>query len=267
MARVLVVEDNPASLDLMVYLLKAFGHTPLSARDGIEGIAAARRERPDLILCDIQLPGADGVEVCRQLKQDPGLEKIPLVAITAYAMVGDRERMLGEGFNGYLSKPINPETFIADMAPYLLTPRVEPRVSTAAANQERVKANGATILVVDNSPANIKLSRSILESVGYRIIAAHGVDEALTLLAEQSPDVILSDLHMPVKDGFDFIGVVKADAELRKIPFVLISSTVWGEREREHGLALGAAQFIIRPIEPGALIDKIESCRLKTKEA
>ena len=126
MARVLVVEDNSASLDLMVYLLKAFGHTPLSARDGLEGIEVARREVPDLILCDIQLPGADGVEVCRQLKLDPNLQKIPLVAITAYAMVGDREKLLGEGFNGYLSKPINPQTFIDEMAPYLRTTNVEP---------------------------------------------------------------------------------------------------------------------------------------------
>jgi two-component system, cell cycle response regulator len=267
MARVLVVEDNPASLDLMVYLLKAFGHTPLSARDGLEGLEVARRERPDLILCDIQLPGIDGVEVCRQLKRDPEVQKIPMVAITAYAMVGDRERMLGEGFNGYLSKPINPETFIADMAPYLCTPEVEPKVSAVTTSQLRITANGATILVVDNSPANIKLSRAILESVGYRIIAANDVDEALTMLREQNPDLILSDLHMPDKDGFDFISVVKADAELRKIPFVLISSTVWGDSERAHGLSLGAAQFIIRPIEPGALIAEIESCRSKTKEA
>jgi len=150
MARVLVVEDNHASLDLMVYLLNAFGHTPLSARDGLEGIAVARRERPDLILCDIQLPGADGVEVCRQLKQDPELQKIPLVAITAYAMVGDRERMLGEGFNGYLSKPIDPQTFIADMALYLPAQTVEPRVSATTTNRAPVKANGATVLVVES---------------------------------------------------------------------------------------------------------------------
>jgi two-component system, cell cycle response regulator len=267
MARVLVVEDNPASLDLMVYLLKAFGHTPLSARDGFEGIEAVRRERPDLVLCDIQLPGVDGVEVCRQLKQDPDLKNIPLVAITAYAMVGDRERMLGEGFNGYLSKPINPQTFIADMAPYLPATRVEPRVSATTTNRAPVKVNGATVLVVDNSPANIKLSRSILESFGYQIIEANGVDQAMTLLRQQRPDVILSDVHMPVKDGFDFIELVKADGELRKIPFVLISSTVWGDRERVRGLSLGAAQFIIRPIEPGSLIDQIESCRCKTKEA
>jgi len=103
MVRVLVIEDNPASLDLMIYLLKAFGHTPLSSRDGLEGIETAKRERPDLILCDIQLPGADGIEVCRQLKKDPAVRDIPIVAVTAYAMVGDRDKLLSEGFNGYLS--------------------------------------------------------------------------------------------------------------------------------------------------------------------
>src|SRR5712691_3029016 len=155
MARVLVIEDNPASLDLMVYLLKAFGHTPLSARDGLEGIEAARRERPDLILCDIQLPGADGVEVCRQLKQDPALKAIPLVAVTAYAMVGDREKLLAEGFNGYLSKPINPQTFIEQVKPYLPTDNLEPTISATTADRAPVRATQGTILVVDNSPVNI----------------------------------------------------------------------------------------------------------------
>ena len=119
MAHVLVVEDNPASLELMVYLLKAFGHAPLTARDGLEGIEAARCVHPDLILCDIQLPGADGVEVCRRLKCDLALRNIPLIAVTAFAMVGDREKLLGEGFNGYVSKPINPQTFIDQITPYL----------------------------------------------------------------------------------------------------------------------------------------------------
>lgn len=119
MAQVLVIEDNPASLDLMVYLLRAFGHAPITAGDGLEGIEAARRERPNLILCDIQMPGADGMEVCRQLKSDPALRDIPVVAVTAYAMVGDREKLLSQGFNGYLSKPMNPQTFIDQVKSYL----------------------------------------------------------------------------------------------------------------------------------------------------
>jgi len=265
MARVLVVEDNPASLDLMIYLLKAFGHTPISARDGLEGIAQARNEHPDLILCDIQLPGADGVEVCRQLKQDPDLKNIPLVAVTAYAMVGDREKLLANGFNGYLSKPINPQTFIEQMAPYLRLIRSESADSEASVRETRASGTKGTILVVDNSPANIHLAHSMLEPFGYRIIEAKSVDEAMKLLAEPFPDVILSDLHMPDKDGFDFIENVKANPELRKIPFLFISSTMWAERERELALYLGAARFILRPIEPHALISEIESCRALKK--
>jgi two-component system cell cycle response regulator len=120
---------------------------------------------------------------------------------------------------------------------------------------------------VDNSPVNIQLSRSILEPFGYRIIEAKGVDEAMKVLQEQRPDVILSDVHMPDKDGFDFIEAVKADAELEEIPFVFISSTMWADRERQLGLSLGAARFIIRPIEPWALIAEIECCRSKPKVA
>jgi CheY-like chemotaxis protein len=118
-ARVLVIEDNASSLELMIYLLESFGHMPFRARDGEEGIRVARRERPDLILCDVQLAAMDGHEVCRQLKSDPVLRSIPLLALTAYAMVGDREKMLAEGFDGYLSKPVNPEQIMDQLAPFL----------------------------------------------------------------------------------------------------------------------------------------------------
>src|ERR1043166_1384993 len=215
MARVLVIEDNPASLDLMTYLLKAFGHQPLSARDGLEGIETTKRERPDLILCDIQLPGADGIEVCRQLKRDPAVRDIPLVAVTAYAMVGDRDKLLSEGFNGYLSKPINPETFITQVAPYFPGRKagVPAKPINTAVQPRPLQASG-TILVVDNSPANVLLSRGMLEPFGYKIVEAQNVDEGMQRLAEARPDVILSDVNMPVKDGFAFIALVRADPDL-----------------------------------------------------
>jgi CheY-like chemotaxis protein len=103
----------------MIYLLQSFGHTPFFARDGEEGLQVARSERPDLILCDMQLPAMDGHEVCRRLKSDPVLRSIPLVALTAYAMVGDREKMLAEGFDGYLSKPIDLEQVKDQLALFL----------------------------------------------------------------------------------------------------------------------------------------------------
>jgi two-component system, cell cycle response regulator len=260
MARVLVIEDNPASLDLMVYLLKAFGHAPLLARDGLQGIEVARTERPDLILCDIQLPGADGIQVCGELKKDLMLNHIPLVAVTAYAMVGDRERLLAHGFDGYLSKPINPQTFMDQLAPYLRTINAAVLHGTTPTVARAAGSKNCTILVVDNSPVNISLSRSVLEPFGYTVIEARGVDEAMKLLKDEKPDLILSDLHMPRKDGFDLIQEVKRKEELRDIPFVFISSTVWADSERTLGLSLGGVEFIIRPIAPQELVARIESC-------
>ena len=115
MARILVIEDNLANMQLMLYLLQAFGHEPVEAGDGESGLELARRETFDLILCDIQLPGIDGYGIARALKEHPGLKHIPLVAVTALAMVGDRDKVLGAGFDGYIPKPIMPETFVSQV--------------------------------------------------------------------------------------------------------------------------------------------------------
>ena len=117
-ARILVIEDNAANLELATYLLSAFGHTPLTAADGEQGLAAARREKPDLIVCDVQLPGMDGYEVLKRLRAEPELACIPVVAVTSFAMVGDRNRALAAGFDGYVAKPIDPETFVSELEPF-----------------------------------------------------------------------------------------------------------------------------------------------------
>jgi CheY-like chemotaxis protein len=118
-ARVLVIEDNRANRELMTYLLRAFGHTPLEARDGLQGLEAIRRERPDLVACDIDLPKLDGYSLASQVKADGALRAIPLVAVTALALVGDREHALEAGFDGYISKPIDPMTFVSQLERFL----------------------------------------------------------------------------------------------------------------------------------------------------
>jgi two-component system cell cycle response regulator len=118
-ARILVVEDNGPNRELVTYLLTAFGHTAEAARNGAEGWRRAQAEPFDLVLCDVLLPGADGFELARRMKSDPALAGVPLLAVTALALVGDRERMLAAGFDGYLSKPINPETFVREVEAFL----------------------------------------------------------------------------------------------------------------------------------------------------
>jgi len=119
--RMLVIEDNAANMELMTYLLTAFGHTVLSARTGEHGIDMALRTAVDVILCDIALPGIDGYAVARRLKDEPGLAGVPIVAVTASAMVSDRDKVVAAGFDGYITKPITPETFVAEVVDYART--------------------------------------------------------------------------------------------------------------------------------------------------
>src|SRR6185369_7548683 len=118
-ARILIIEDNAANLALMAYLVEAFGHVCLSAVDGAIGLAIAEREKPDLIVCDIQMPRLDGYGVVSYLKASETLRTIPIVAVTAFAMVGDRDKVLAAGFNGYIPKTISPETFVTDIEAFL----------------------------------------------------------------------------------------------------------------------------------------------------
>lgn len=114
-ARVLLVEDNPANLTLMQYLLQASGYTTLTATDGRQGVDVAQRESPDVILMDLQLPIMSGYEAARLVKADPALRDVPIIAVTAFAMVGDRDKILARGFDGYIAKPITPERFVSEV--------------------------------------------------------------------------------------------------------------------------------------------------------
>jgi two-component system cell cycle response regulator len=117
--RILVVDDNAANLDLMLYLLRSFGCDAEGCGDGITGLAAARRGDFALVVADILMPGIDGYDFARRFKAEPALASTPLVAVTALAMLGDRERIAAAGFDGYIKKPIEPRTFVAQLQAFL----------------------------------------------------------------------------------------------------------------------------------------------------
>lgn len=125
--RVLLIEDNEQNRYLATYLLERHGYEVRAAEDGARGVAAATDDPPDLILLDIQLPAMDGYEVARALRAVPALGATPIVAVTSYAMVGDRERSLEAGCTGYIEKPIDPERFVHTVEELSGWPRSEPR--------------------------------------------------------------------------------------------------------------------------------------------
>jgi len=116
---VLVIEDNEQNLYLIRFLLEKNGFTVIEATDGEKGVEMAKKTKPHLILLDVQLPQMDGYAVARELRKNSELAKTSIVAVTSYAMVGDRERALAAGADGYIEKPIDPDTFIVKIAQHL----------------------------------------------------------------------------------------------------------------------------------------------------
>lgn len=118
--KILVIEDNEQNLYLVRFILERSNYEVFAAPDGQSGIEAAALLKPDLILMDIQLPVMDGYAVARNLRQNPDLADTPIVAVTSYAMTGDREKAMEAGCNGYIEKPINPDTFVAKVEQHFI---------------------------------------------------------------------------------------------------------------------------------------------------
>ncbi len=119
MKRILVVEDNETNMYLIRFMLEKSGYEVIEAREGAVGVELAIKEKPDLIIMDIQLPDIDGLETTKRIRASEADGDIPIIALTSFAMVGDRERALAVGCTGYIEKPINPEIFITEIEKYL----------------------------------------------------------------------------------------------------------------------------------------------------
>ena len=224
MARILIIEDNPANIELMSFLLSAYGHAPLSAADGPRGVAAARSERPDLIACDVNLPGMDGFAVLAELKGDPALAGVPILAVTALAMTGDREKVLAAGFDGYISKPIEPESFVAELEAFLTTapasapaaaavPVAAPPVTATVADAAPAAAPDAgarTLLLVDDDRFMLGVLNDMLIGQPYRVLSACSGEEALDVLSHEPVEVILCDQAMPGMRGTEVLAEAAA---------------------------------------------------------
>lgn len=120
MKKVLVIDDTEANIQLCSFILKKRGHEPIEARNGLEGVDSAINKKPDLILLDIQLPDIDGLEVAKRIRSSEKEAKTPIIAVTSYAMPGDRDKIMKAGCNGYLAKPINVDEFMTEIDRYLV---------------------------------------------------------------------------------------------------------------------------------------------------
>ncbi|WP_082565203.1 response regulator [Duganella sp. Root1480D1] len=263
-ARILIIEDNQANMDLMTYLLQAFGHRPLCATDGEMGVAMALSEKPDLILSDLHLPKLDGLGVVARLRADPATQAIPILAASALPVTDGCAALRRAGFSGCLPKSLEPdvlipalETFLpahlrSDSAPPAPMPPASP---SAAAAPAAATAARARVLLLDAAPENAGLVAAILAHSGYTVSTASNPMDAGALKDGHSYDLVLCELGMLEAGRLAFL------ADALEIAPGLPVLVVHPDDEDDLG-TLGAGRrrsLLSHPLDPQQLVAAIES--------
>jgi signal transduction histidine kinase/DNA-binding response OmpR family regulator len=215
--RILVVEDDPTAFETISHHLSESGYIPIRARNGIEAMRLAKVLHPSAITLDIILPGADGWEILRQLRQDPVTAEIPVIIVS---VLDNRELALTLGAQDYLTKPIDGEVLIrrlVELVPQALT---NPR-----------------LLLIDDEPELHELVEAKLTPLGYTVDHALSGADGLTGAKEHRPDLIILDLMMEEMDGFEVAARLKADHDTVNVPVVVLTAKEISRRDQErlHG--------------------------------
>ena len=249
---ILVVEDNELNMKLIRALLEMGEFRVLESQNAEMGLQFAREEKPDLILMDIQLPGMDGLAATGILKQDPSTQKIPVVALTSYAMRGDEEKAKAAGCDDYISKPIDTREFL-NRVRKLIQNGPEPHLQPFGEARYWKK-----ILIIDDEPKNVKLLEAQLPQDLYEITRAYNGVEGLQKVSHNPPDLILLDIMMPGMDGFEVTRKLKNDPDFKYIPVILITA-FGGIENKIKGLIAGADEFLNKPVQRVELLARIRS--------
>lgn len=244
MARILIAEDSPDIRALIQMLLEAEGHRITAVEDGRAAVAAAREELPDLILMDLSLPILSGWEATRQIRMDPVTASIPILAVTAHAMHGDRERALAAGCDGFIAKPISEDTFASRVIGFINSRK--PSSGQASDKRERSGAEPGRILVVDDQTEVAQLLKADLESDGHTVVLATSAAQALSQFeADNRFDLAIVDVMLGGDSGYDLTETLTTRSP-EYMPVLLVTA---GTIDRERGYKVGADDFIGKPIE------------------
>jgi len=266
-ARILIIEDNQANMDLMTYLLQAFGHCPLCATDGEMGVAMAISEKPDLILSDLHLPKLDGLGVVAQLRDNPATRAIPVLAASALPVTDGCAALRRAGFSGCLPKSLEPDVLIPALESFLpahlragSTPAMPassasaPVPAAAGSPATEAAAGRARVLLLDAAPENAGLVAAILAHSGYTVSCASNPMDAGALMDSHDYDVVLCELGLLEAGRLAFLGDALEMAP--GLPVLVIRPD-----DEDDLSALGAGRrrsVLSHPLDPQQLVAAID---------
>ena len=263
-ARILIVDDVPANVRLLEAKLAAEYFEVLTAEDGPSALAVAASEAPDLVLLDVMMPGMDGFEVARRLKEDSKTSHIPIVMVTALSDTSDRVRGLDAGADDFLSKPLNDVALFARVRSLTRLKVMMDELRLRHAASGRLDITEKTIKSeADAEPGHILLveshdlrAESVIKSLGD---AGHVVERAATgedanaKLVEAVPDLIMVNLHLDDEDGLRLCSHFRTQDATRHVPILLVISAD-DFQELAKGLDLGVTDYLIRPFDRNELL-------------
>jgi len=254
--QVIVIEDSPTAAQQLARYLQGMGmHTTIYPY-GEGAFAEIARIQPTMVILDIQLPNLSGWDVLTQLKQHSSTQAIPVIVVSV-----EDERPLGlaMGASDYLIKPLNRAEFHASLQQVLSTlptltdpsPNLQPSVFNPAPSLAQ-----PLILLAEDNLANIETMSVYLECRGYRVILANNGHEALAMMQQELPDVVVMDVQMPGMDGLEATRQIRAKPEFSHIPIIAVTALAMAE-DRQKCLDAGANEYLSKPVKLKQLADTI----------
>jgi CheY-like chemotaxis protein len=244
---ILLVEDHAAVRKLVRLALEGAGMRVLEAENGASALALLASARPQLVIQDLALPDMDGFDLVHRLRRAREHDPISVLAFSGLLSNLDQGRIFAAGFDDVIPKPCDPSTLVSIVESHL------PGRATAAGRF----GEGKRVVVADDDPGQLRLTVVRLSSLGFSVVEARDGVEALALIREQRPDVVVSDVMMPRMDGFDLAFSLRKDPEQRQVPLVLLSSSYIEENDRDLARNAGADEFVLRTPDLRGLIEAL----------
>ncbi|MEI6306365.1 MAG: response regulator, partial [Deltaproteobacteria bacterium] len=229
--RVLVVDDEPINVKIIASCLENEGYDVFKAYDGTEALRITRESKPDVIILDVMMPGLDGFEVTKQLRQNPDTNIIPIILLTALGATKDKVKGLNVGADDFLTKPTNFYELRARVRSLLKLKQLHEKAFSINNSDAHLVTQGDDtpkekniILIIEDDVIEAKKSSSILVKAGYNTITASTAQEAEEILNNSVPDLILLDIMLPDRSGIELLATLRGKLEFENLPIIIVSS-------------------------------------------